>query len=46
MSASGNTKLAVIGAGTLGAQIAAMTAASGRTVNLFDVMPGASEAAI
>lgn len=38
--------VAVIGAGTLGAQIAAMTAASGRIVNLFDVMPGASEAAI
>lgn len=38
--------VAVIGAGTLGAQIAAMTAASGRPVRLFDVAPGASEAAI
>jgi 3-hydroxybutyryl-CoA dehydrogenase len=38
--------VAVIGAGTLGAQIAAMTAGSGRLVRLFDVQPGATEAAI
>ncbi len=38
--------VAVIGAGTLGAQIAAMTAASGRTVRLFDVLPGAAEGAL
>jgi 3-hydroxybutyryl-CoA dehydrogenase len=38
--------VAVIGAGTLGAQIAAMTAASGRDVLLYDVAPGAAEAAI
>lgn len=37
--------VAVIGAGTLGAQIAAMTAASGRNVRLYDVLPGAAEAA-
>lgn len=39
-------RVAVIGAGTLGAQIAAMTAASGREVRLYDVMPGAAEAGI
>jgi 3-hydroxybutyryl-CoA dehydrogenase len=38
--------VAVIGAGTLGAQIAAMTAASGRLVRLFDLMPGATDAAL
>lgn len=38
--------VAVIGAGTLGAQIAAMTAASGRPVRLFDVAPGAAEAGV
>ena len=32
--------VAVIGAGTLGAQIAALTAASGRQVRLHDAMPG------
>lgn len=37
---------AIIGAGTLGAQIAAMTAASGRQVRLFDVVPKAAEQAI
>lgn len=37
---------AIIGAGTLGAQIAAMTAASGREVRLFDVVPGAADRAI
>ncbi len=37
---------AVIGAGTLGAQIAAMTAASGREVRLFDIVPGAADRAI
>ncbi len=37
--------VAVIGAGTLGAQIAAMTAASGRAVRLYDVLPGAADAA-
>lgn len=36
----------IIGAGTLGAQIAAMTAASGRQVCLFDVVPKAAEQAI
>lgn len=39
-------QVAVIGAGTLGAQIAAMTAASGRVVRLYDVAPGAVEAAL
>ncbi|MBA2470330.1 MAG: hypothetical protein H0V37_13075, partial [Chloroflexia bacterium] len=38
--------VAVIGAGTLGAQIAAMTAASGRPVRLYDVVPGAAEGAL
>lgn len=38
--------VAVIGAGTLGAQIAAMTAGSGRTVLLFDAAPNAASAAI
>ncbi len=38
-------EVAVIGAGTLGAQIAAMSAASGRTVRLYDVAPGAADAA-
>ncbi len=37
---------AVVGAGTLGAQIAAMTAASGREVRLYDVVPGAADHAI
>jgi 3-hydroxybutyryl-CoA dehydrogenase len=37
--------VAVIGAGTLGIQIAAMTAASGRQVQLFDVLPGAAASA-
>lgn len=40
------SRTAVVGAGTLGAQIAAMTAASGREVRLFDVVPGAEERAI
>jgi 3-hydroxybutyryl-CoA dehydrogenase len=39
-------QVAVIGAGTLGAQIAAMTAASGRQVRLYDVAPGAADAAL
>lgn len=39
-------RVAVIGAGTLGAQIAAMTAASGRPVRLYDVAPGAAGAAL
>ena len=39
-------RVAVIGAGTLGAQIAAMAAASGRTVLLYDAMPGAADAAL
>ncbi len=39
-------RVAVIGAGTLGAQIAAMTAGSGRDVRLYDVLPGAAEGAI
>jgi len=38
--------VAVIGAGTLGAQIAAMTAASGRDVRLFDVLTGAADRSI
>lgn len=38
-------RVAVIGAGLLGSQIAAMTAASGREVRLFDVAPGAAEGA-
>jgi len=38
--------VAVIGAGTLGAQIAAMSAASGRHVRLFDVAPDASADAL
>ena len=38
--------VAVIGAGTLGAQIAAMVADSGRDVRLFDVQPGAVPAAV
>ena len=38
-------RVAVIGAGTLGAQIAVMTAASGRDVVLFDAVPAAAEAA-
>lgn len=37
--------VSVVGAGTLGAQIAAMTAASGRTVLLYDAMAGAADAA-
>lgn len=37
--------VSVIGAGTLGIQIAAMTAASGRTVLLYDVMEGAADRA-
>ncbi len=37
---------AVVGAGTLGAQIAAMAAASGREVRLYDVVPGAADRAI
>lgn len=37
--------VAVIGAGTLGAQIAAMTAASGRPVRLYDTVPEVAESA-
>ncbi len=40
------SSVAVIGAGTLGAQIAAMCAASGRDVRLFDIVPGASDNAL
>lgn len=48
---SGNTTspiatVAVVGAGTLGVQIAAMTAASGRQVLLYDILPGAAETAL
>jgi len=43
---AGIRTVAVIGAGTLGAQIAAMTAASGRLVRLFDVLPGATGEAL
>ncbi|MEJ7839782.1 MAG: 3-hydroxyacyl-CoA dehydrogenase family protein [Thermomicrobiales bacterium] len=39
-------KIAVVGAGTLGAQIAAMSAASGREVRLFDAAPGATDRAL
>jgi 3-hydroxybutyryl-CoA dehydrogenase len=35
--------VAVIGAGTMGAQIAALTAYSGRNVAVYDAMPGAAE---
>ncbi len=38
--------VSVIGAGTLGAQIAAMAAASGRTVLIYDALEGAAEAAL
>jgi 3-hydroxybutyryl-CoA dehydrogenase len=38
--------VAVVGAGTLGAQIAAMAAASGRMVRLYDALPEASHRAI
>lgn len=38
--------VAVVGAGTLGAQIAAMAAASGRLVRLYDAAPGATERAV
>jgi 3-hydroxybutyryl-CoA dehydrogenase len=38
--------VAVVGAGTLGAQIAAMSAASGRVVRLYDAAPGATQRAI
>lgn len=37
--------VAVIGAGTLGAQIAVMTAASGRHVRLYDAVPDATDRA-
>ena len=40
------SSVAVIGAGTLGAQIAAMCAASGRDVRLFDVVPEAPDMAL
>src|SRR4051812_18921143 len=36
-------RVAVIGAGTMGAQIAALTAFSGRDVAIFDAAPGATE---
>jgi 3-hydroxybutyryl-CoA dehydrogenase len=36
-------RVAVIGAGTMGAQIAALTAYSGREVAIFDAMSGAAE---
>lgn len=38
--------VAVIGAGTLGAQIAVMSAASGRQVRLYDAAPAATERAM
>jgi len=52
MSSSGTSpdlvisEVAIVGAGTLGAQIAAMTAASGRRVRLFDVAPRVAEQSI
>ncbi len=45
-SASEIRTVAVIGAGTLGAQIAAMTAGSGRQVLLYDAAPNAASAGI
>lgn len=39
-------KVAVIGAGTMGWQIAALTAAGGRRVAIYDVAPGAAERAV
>jgi 3-hydroxybutyryl-CoA dehydrogenase len=36
-------RVAVIGTGTMGAQIAALTASSGRSVAIFDALPGAAE---
>jgi 3-hydroxybutyryl-CoA dehydrogenase len=44
--AAGIQRVAVIGAGTLGAQIAAMVAGSGRRVLLYDAQPRAADAAI
>jgi 3-hydroxybutyryl-CoA dehydrogenase len=38
--------VAVIGAGTMGAQIAALTAYSGRNVAIYDAMPGAAESGL
>ncbi len=38
--------VAVVGAGTMGRQIAAMAAAHGQTVTLYDVVPGAIENAM
>ena len=38
--------VAVVGAGTLGAQIAVMSAASGRVVRLYDAAPGATQRAL
>src|SRR5829696_5108648 len=43
--ADGIESVAVIGAGTMGAQIAALTAFSGRTVRLFDAIPEAIDRA-
>jgi len=43
--AGGIESVAVIGAGTMGAQIAALTAFSGRTVRLFDAIPEAIDRA-
>lgn len=43
---AGIRTVAVVGAGTLGAQIAAMSAASGRVVRLYDAAPGATDRAI
>ena len=40
------TRVAVIGAGTMGWQIAARTANSGRNVALYDAMDGAVERAL
>lgn len=37
--------VAIVGAGLLGSQIAAMAAASGRAVRLYDVIPGAASGA-
>jgi len=43
--AGGIESVAVIGAGTMGAQIAALTAFSGRTVRLYDAIPEALDRA-
>jgi 3-hydroxybutyryl-CoA dehydrogenase len=43
LSARSIERVAVIGTGTMGAQIAALTASSGRSVAIFDALSGAAE---